>query len=807
MKRISLINVLVVLLLALAAIAARADDETSQFAILHSNASVSKKWAACQRLRVIGTAKAVPEVAALLVDEQLSQAARQTLEGLPYPDVDDVLRIALGQTSGLLKAGIVDSIGWRGKPASLPLLIPLLSDADTNIAAASATALGRLGGSKAIAALSAARDQSPAAVKAAVLASLLQCGQRLGAKNDKTGAAAIFRQLYDDKYPMGIRMAAWRGLVLSDSAHQAELMVTALRGNDHALEITAIQVLRESSDRRMVRACAGHWDLLPAEAQLAVIDAEVKQGAGGLRVVHDASRSQIPAVRAAAWTALGILNDLSAIPALAQATAGGANETERQAARDSMARMRGAGASRALLAAVKDAPTPEKAGLLQVLGARQDGNATKVLLQYAADGDVAVRRTALDSLGEIAPPQALSPLLEIVAKAGSDDLRQRALDAVGAVCQASPDKDATSRTVVESMGRLPAAQQGAFFYLLAGLGTPTALAPVQAASRSQDLDLAKQAVRALAQWPDAAPADSMLDLARTSTDPILSSLALSGAIAVNGTETDIYKRMAFLKKALAEARRPDEKKEALSQVGQIHTPEALAVAVNELADPDVANEAMQAVVGIAEKLNGSHPQLAQEAAAKVLQQKPGGDLFPRVWALRLKSEKHIPFIRDWVMCGPYSKPGVTGATAIFKVPFGPELRDEKVDWKDVPSEDHVRLANIFPSAENCDAYLRTTIVAPADCSAMLLTGSDDGIKAWLNGAVVQSKNVDRPDVVDQDIAPVTLKQGANELVLKISQGGGGWSACARIVGADGNPIPGLEIQRPTGVSGVLAGAE
>jgi hypothetical protein len=120
MKRISAKKFLVVSLLALAVIAARADDETSQFDILHSNASVSKKWMACQRLRVIGTAKAVPEVAALLTDQQLSQAARQTLEGLPYPEVDDVLRDALSKTSGLLKAGIVDSIGWRGKAASLP---------------------------------------------------------------------------------------------------------------------------------------------------------------------------------------------------------------------------------------------------------------------------------------------------------------------------------------------------------------------------------------------------------------------------------------------------------------------------------------------------------------------------------------------------------------------------------------------------------------------------------------------------------------------------------------------------------------
>src|SRR5665213_2000905 len=231
-------------LLLLTVITVRADDEQEQFAILHSNAGVSQKWAACQMLRVIGTVKAVPEVAALLTDEQLSQAARQTLGGLPYPEVDDVLREALGKTTGLLKAGIIDSIGWRGKPAALPLLIPLLSDSDTNVATASAAALGRIGGVEAVAALSAACDQPPADVQAAVQASLLQCAEGLAEKNNAAGALVIYHKLYDDKYPVGTRTAAWRGLVLLYSSHQAKLMKKALDGTDRAVELVALKLNR-----------------------------------------------------------------------------------------------------------------------------------------------------------------------------------------------------------------------------------------------------------------------------------------------------------------------------------------------------------------------------------------------------------------------------------------------------------------------------------------------------------------------------------------------------------------------------------
>ncbi len=829
MKKVLLRQVLLAWLAALAVVTARADDEQGQIAILHSDASISKKWAACQKLRVIGTAKAVPEVAALLTDQQLSQAARQTLEGLPYPEVDDALREALGKTTGLLQAGIVDSIGWRGKPAALPLLIPLLSDSGSNVAAAAATALGRIGGQEAIAALTAARDQPPAAVQAAVQASLLQCAERLEESNDDAGAAAIYRNLYDDKYPMGIRTAAWRGLVLSGATDQAELLNKALSGTDRALELVALkvlrestnnyrvartitndtftaQVLRESNGRRLIQACIGQWASLPAEAQLAVLDAEVKQGNEALPFVRTASQSPNLAIRVAAWTAVGELNDLASIPALAQAAAGG-ERTERQAARDSLARLRGSGASEALVSQLDHAATPEKAELLRALGARQDGKAANVLLQNAAAGDEPVRRAALQSLQEIAPPEALSPLLEIAEKAGSDEVKGQAMEALSAICQASSDKDAATRTVVEAQRHLPAAEPGAFLPLLAQLGTADALTAAQAASRSQDLGLAKEAVRVLSQWPNAAPAASLLDLARTTADTSLRTLALRGAISLCGAEPAVSKRLALLQEALTEARRSDEKKQALGQIGQIPTPEALKIALKAMDDPNVSNEASLAVVSIAEKLARSHPKLAEEAAAKVLQQNKGGELFQRAWALRLKSGRDISFIRDWVMCGPYARPGVVGAKAIFNIPFGPETRDQRVEWKAAPSEDHVNLAAIFPGAENCAAYLRTTIVAPEDCSGVLLMGSDDGIKAWLNGAVVHSNNVDRGEVVDQDVAPINLKKGDNELVFKITQGGGGWGACARIVGTDGNPISGLHIQRPTGAAGSLAGTE
>ena len=92
------------------------------------------------------------------------------------------------------------------------------------------------------------------------------------------------------------------------------------------------------------------------------------------------------------------------------------------------------------------------------------------------------------------------------------------------------------------------------------------------------------------------------------------------------------------------------------------------------------------------------------------------------------------------------------------------------------------------------AYLQTIVVSDSQQEATLELGSDDGIKVWLNGQVALANNVVRPCAPGQDKAGVTLKTGANTLLLKITQSGGDWAACARLRGADGRALPGVVIQ-------------
>ena len=59
-------------------------------------------------------------------------------------------------------------------------------------------------------------------------------------------------------------------------------------------------------------------------------------------------------------------------------------------------------------------------------------------------------------------------------------------------------------------------------------------------------------------------------------------------------------------------------------------------------------------------------------------------------------------------------------------------------------------------------------------------GSDDGVKVWIGGKLVHEHAVSRPLVPDQDRIEIDLREGENEVLLRVDQGGGPWGFTFRI---------------------------
>jgi hypothetical protein len=101
------------------------------------------------------------------------------------------------------------------------------------------------------------------------------------------------------------------------------------------------------------------------------------------------------------------------------------------------------------------------------------------------------------------------------------------------------------------------------------------------------------------------------------------------------------------------------------------------------------------------------------------------------------------------------------------------------------------LAAALGTGDDRVGYLKTWIYAPRATPILLVTGSDDGLKIFLNGTAVFGANEGRAAEPGSDKTPAQLNEGWNQLLLKVTQGNGDWEAVAQVTQPDGGKITGL----------------
>jgi HEAT repeat protein len=192
--------------------AARKDLESRLLAVLQSNAPRDARDYVCRQLRTVGTAASVPALEALLVEPDLSHMARYALERIPDSQAGQALERQFRKLNGLLKVGVISSLGTRGQGVSL--LRPLLQDFDEAVARAAAIALGCIASVDANKALGSARPR-PALADVFADASMA-CAEKLLAAGHAKEAKATYQRLLKSGLPALIRTAAERGLKLAE---------------------------------------------------------------------------------------------------------------------------------------------------------------------------------------------------------------------------------------------------------------------------------------------------------------------------------------------------------------------------------------------------------------------------------------------------------------------------------------------------------------------------------------------------------------------------------------------------------------
>ena len=749
----------------------------------------------CRQLLTLGTERCVPALEPLLADPALSHMARFALGRLESPKASEALARAIERTSGNLQAGIVNTLGDRRYVEALPRLARLLESQESEVSRAAADALGKIGGREAVKALEAARFKAAPAAALAIDNALLGCADRYASEGNDSEAESLYASFSAPDRSKALRMAALRGLAGVSGRTAAPLLAEAIRGADADLRAFAIGLARTARGSNVTRTLA---DLLPAlapEAQPLLLGA---LGARGDKVaipaIQAAMKSTDETVRAAACEALGFVGDKESV-ALLLGVAATASGVEQQAARAALVRLQSGDAEDALLRSLGGAEPQRQMEAIRALAGRPSAKAAPKVLELARIDNAEVRREAIRALGVLTRDADLAGLVALVVSPKDAGDRAVAEASADKALRRMTDPAAKAAALLSAVGGAPVEARSSLVRLLGRAACPTALEAVRQALKDGNEGVRDAAVRTLADWPTSEPVGDLLELARTASSETHRVLALRGCVRLAGLSPNAD---ALYVKAMEAATRPEDKKQVLAGLSTATSAEALRLVVGCLKDEPLRAEAARAAGVIADRLRRQEALPARAALRAVIEAGGDAQVLKKAQEILDEMDQYEGYILAWAVAGPFAGNGKTGADLQDMV-FPPESPEGKVKWEKLDRGVHewdVNLADAVGGGDDRVAYVRTRVWSPAAQPVRLELGSDDGIKVWLNGALVHSKYAVRPVSPRSDLVDAKLAEGWNELLLKVVNGGGNWGFCCRVRKPDGSALDGLKVEPP-----------
>lgn len=778
-----------------------AEKARQALAVLQSNAPPEEKALACKRLAVYAGPEAVPALAPLLGDERLSSWARIPLEVLPGPAADDALRDAMGRLYGNLLVGVINSIGVRGDSKAVDPLIGRLKDANAEVAAASAVALGRIGGATAMGALEAALGAStPAHVRSSVAEGLIIAGERSLAAGDSGNAVRYYDAVRRADVPQQRKLEAMRGAALARQASGTPLLLEMLRSPDRAVFGMGLQVARELPGRPVTEALATELRQIAPERQGPLLLALTDRSDDAVQpAVLNAVRQGSKPLRLVAINALERQGNLASLPALLEAAAD-ADADVAKAAKTAVGRLPGQEVNAMLVARLPQASGPARRALVELAGQRRLQAAVPELLKSARDSDPELRRASVEALGETVSVTQLPALADLLAKASSEDDLADLEAALDTACTRLPDKAGCAAPLLARLSGSPPPAQAALLRVLGTVGTPDALAAVRSSMSQGDKSVRDAAFRVLADWPQSTALPALVEVIRSPADDTQRTLALRGAVRLLGLgDQSSAQAVKTYGELLALARRVDDRKLVLSGLGALPDPAAVKLVEPLLADTSVRKEAESALLGIARGLAGSAPAEAKALATRLQTESADAATRERAGQILQSMDQFEDYLTAWQFAGAYRLAAGEGGS-VFAREFPPEKGDASVAWRPLPAGNQkarpwmMDLLATRTGESACAAYARTWIYSLVAQPVRVEFGTDDGHKLWCNGEPIAQADRGGAAKPGEFSTIASLRQGWNSLLLKVTQDSGPWEFCLRLRTPAGGRLEGLRIQ-------------
>lgn len=594
--------------------------ENRFISILQGQSTRAAKDIACRNLGLVGSAKCVPSVAALLTNPELSHMARYCLEKLGNSEADKALRDALPKVTGIMKIGIISSLGARQDEKAVPLLASLLDDPAPNISQAAAFALGRIGDSKAIHILLKSAQAKRPPLQDCEVQAVLTAATKLSKNDDKT-AVKVFKSIYANKlkleHPERHQPAALAGLIRTDSGVEKTYLLPALAGTNVILRQTAAVLASEPCVN--LKPVLEALPALPVAAQVDLLNSLSSRQAPEIKTaVLPFLDSGTPDVKLAALAALRAHLSATDVPILARLTAAAENHSVKQEASRILVSLEGANVNASI---VKEFANKDSSVCVQMLNCLAARSATETASEVAgllSSPKSEIRVAAIKALETISDESQLPAIINLTLNTHSDAEQTATFAAIRSICERTREKSLDA--VLTGLNQAATNIKPQFFDFLATIGGSRGLDAVLKIARSEkDSTLQTFAIRALADWSTVDAAPYLLELTKTASNSELRTIVFRGYVRLC-RESDIPEtnKIKLLTEAVKEIQTVEQKQLFLGALGELSSTDALHLATPLLQDGQVSQEASFACVGIISKFGNQQKTEAEPILKNIL---------------------------------------------------------------------------------------------------------------------------------------------------------------------------------------------
>ncbi len=415
-----------------------------------------------------------------------------------------------------------------------------------------------------------------------------------------------------------------------------------------------------------------------------------------------------------------------------------------------------------------DKLAPVRAAAVEGVVTTNDRESRGVLrTRFSAETDAKVKRAIALGLGKLADSEALDLLTAALRDPHSDGpLRDAALESVEMI---GSKKAAVALAALLGEKSFSADRKPRVIAALARLKDSSAIEPLLVTLKTPSPQVKSAAIDALVAIVKGKEAPAR-DKVMRAVGPLRTDAAVevrNRAIAAAGSLEDREAVPALI----AASEQAESRFEAAMALAELPDIRALQVYLRGLTDKNAdLRKSSAAAIG----------KIRDQAAAVLDQLAVRHELPPgAIPELRLIYTGLAP-LPKWHVLGPFAfdpPPSVSPDKPIDLAATWNGFEGKRVSWRPAATVDtrgQIDLGKIYSTEDDRAAYASAVLDSPAERKAQMIVGSDDTLTVWLNGKQVYDFTDRRGFEHDQSRFEVSLLRGANRILVRCGNRGGGW---------------------------------